>query len=175
MEFGFLERAVDGVIWRALLLHDMQGEALTSQIKNLSTRIHLAKQLLTLVHTDSLQPKIIADVMTQVSKLNSFRNNLVHGPWGTYDMTLDFWEKTSVSDKNFKPKMFRVKRQEILDNITLAQETRAALLELRDSVVGSFLEEIGHVPWPEKLRRRTRPRRQTPRQNQKQPPHPPKS
>jgi hypothetical protein len=52
MEFGFLESGVVGAIHRALLLHEMQGEALTSQIKNLSTRISLAQQLLLVLHTN---------------------------------------------------------------------------------------------------------------------------
>lgn len=146
MEFGFLERQIDGIIWRALFLHEMQGEALTSQIRNLSTRIHLAQRLLLILHTNTAQPKAIERLMATTIKLNKFRNDLVHGPWGLYDMTHQFWEKTSVTGHDFKPKMFRVKRQEILDNINRTRETREALAKLTDSVVREYLTEHGASP-----------------------------
>src|ERR1700732_437910 len=155
-----------------MFLHEMQGEALTSQIKNLSTRILLAKQLLMILHIEVSQPKRIAEVMKAVSELNSFRNNLVHGPWGLYDMTHHdvthhFWEKTKVDGSNFKPKTFRVKRQDVLDNVKRVRETREVLAKLTGSIVSDFLREIEHVPWPEKLRRRERRRRRTRGQTRK--------
>jgi hypothetical protein len=155
-----LERAIDGVIHRALLLHEMQGEALTSQIRSLSTKIGLAEQLLLVLHTNSAQPPQIRAVMKVTAELNKFRNNLVHGSWGLYDLTQHFWEKSWV-EGNFKRKTFRVKREEILENINRARETREALLNLRDNVVREFLAEMKHVPWPEKLRRKARKRRRT--------------
>lgn len=161
MEFGFLESAVDGVIHRALLLHEMQGETLTSQIRNLSTKISLAQQLLLILHTNSAQPAQIRAAMEATTKLNKFRNNLVHGPWGVYDLTHHFWEKNWV-EGGFKRKTFRVKREEILENISRARETRETLIKLRDSVVREFLAEMKHVPWPDKFRRQARKHRRNP-------------
>jgi len=154
MEFGFLERDIDDVIWQALFLHKMQGEALTSQVKNLSARINLAQQFLLILHIEASQPQQIKQVMKEIGELNSFRNNLVHGPWGLYDLKLHFWEKTKVDGHNFKPKTFQIRRQDIMDNIKRLQNTRKLLAKLTQSIITSFLQEMEDVPWHPRLARR---------------------
>jgi hypothetical protein len=99
--------------------------------------------------------------MKAVGELNSFHNNLVHGPWGVYDMQFRFWEKTKVDGANYKLKTFRVKREEIVENIKRAREIRESLLKLTGTVVREFLQEMRHEPWPDKLRRQVRRRHRT--------------
>jgi hypothetical protein len=161
MEFGRLESAVDGVLHKALLLHERQGHALTSQIRSLSTKLDLAQELLLIMVTNTAQPVPIKSLVKEIVSLNTFRNNLVHGAWGMYDLAGQFWEKTWVEGRAFKTKTFRVKRDEVIAAINRAREAREALTRLSNGVVREFLAEVKHVPWPDKLRRQARKRRKT--------------
>lgn len=145
--FGFLEKEVDWSIGKLLSVHDRQAEAVTSQIKNMSARIRLIRKLVyLLVHSNIL--RMYANLYTNELRVqNSFRNNLVHGPWTAYSMSDGYWQKVRVDGNDFKYKTFEVHKQEIEDMRIGAFHLKNRLSNFSSAVVNAYETGVESIPW----------------------------
>lgn len=113
INFGHLEKTVDWAIGAFLRVHERQGEAVTSQILNLASRIKLITKLCNLLTSDAEERRAIKAMEIRISALNTFRNQVVHGQWGAYHVNEKAYTKVSVNPRNFEYKSVSITVPEI--------------------------------------------------------------
>jgi hypothetical protein len=154
IRFGYLEKEIDVAIGYLLIVHNRQSEAVTSQIKNLSGRINLIHRLVVLLTSDKTVRQRAMEITKELRRLNTYRNNLVHGPWGGYVSTTGgdgYWLKNRFDGNDFKTKVFEVRIDDIKANTNAAAKVRAELSNFSRDVTKKHLERHGYVPWFDKL------------------------
>jgi hypothetical protein len=137
IRFGYLERSVDHAIASLLKIHERQGEALASQIASLRSRIRLIEKLSYLLTSDEAQREAATGIVDEVIELNSYRNSLVHGPWGSFHVSAReelYWSKLTTNPQNFKTREFQVKLSELKANTNRVTQADARL--------GNFIQQL---------------------------------
>jgi hypothetical protein len=154
--FGVLEARVDNCIGALLIVENRQAQDVTSQIKNFSSRISLVQQLThRLTKRESKYRAQIKEITVELRKLNTYRNSLVHGPWGSFTEyhdgeTESHWSKIRLDGNDFKYKQFHIRLSELKTNTNLVTITCVKMVNLISSVVKEHLERHEHVPWFDK-------------------------
>ena len=172
MAFGSLEKDIDSGI--GILLHPTVWESnlIPPQIKNLSARIALLNQLVVLFSgKDEYRTRANA-VTRDARRLNTFRNNIVHGSWGGHSKPEGneaFWMKFRDDGNDFRTKLFEVRLSEIVSNTSACNETSDSLIALVCDVARLIGKQNGFVPWfdipPEQLAQKGRIRDKSPQQD----------
>ena len=135
ISFGYLERDVDWAIAALLQVHLRQGEAITSQIKNLSARIRLINKLCKLLTANDADRKIMKAICSKITLCNIYRNNLVHGPWGAQLIQENAWQKHRVEPQDFKVKWFELRLNELEEKIALVRSTGPELINFVQKIL----------------------------------------
>ena len=137
IRFGYLEKTIDWSITSLLELHNRQGEAVASQILNLRSRIRLIEKLCYLVTADPVGRKTVTEIVKEIVELNSYRNGLLHGQWGSYHMSASeefYWSKLDVNPQNFKYREFQVRLSELTANLERIRQA--------DMRLGNFIQQV---------------------------------
>jgi hypothetical protein len=155
MAFGSVEKRVDEAIGNLLAIHGRQAEAITSQIKNLSARISLISRLVILLTNDVTSRARATEITKELRRLNTYRNNVVHGSWGAYHMPGDpseepYWSKLRVDGNNFKIKGFEVRLSELKKNRNDAVIVSVELTNFALEVIRDHMKRHEYAPWFEK-------------------------
>ena len=110
--FGLLEKKVDDALTQLMdVSHDVGAFSLRP-IQSMVAKINLIEAL-TRLHTKadaSLRTKM-EEIISEIGRQNSFRNDLVHGPWTAHITNFEggenAWQKFKIS-ANYKPRGFNV-------------------------------------------------------------------
>lgn len=152
IRFGYLEKTIDWSITSLLELHTRQGEAVASQILNLRSRIRLIEKLCYLVTADTEHRKAAVEIVEEIVKLNSYRNGLLHGQWGSYHMSANeefYWSKLDVNPQNFRYREFHVKLSELMANLERLDEANMRLSNFIQQVMNDYRQSREQIPSPD--------------------------
>jgi hypothetical protein len=150
MAFGQLEREINTCIGYLLVIHQRQGEVVTSQIKNLVARINLIRRLVILLTADTAIREKAKDLTDELRRLNAYRNKLLHGPLGIYSVQGGYWTKQHFDGNDFKTKTFEVHADEIVANANAAIRVRCDLSNFSREVANDHMKRFEYAPWFEK-------------------------
>ena len=152
INFGYLESSVNWAIGGLLQIHYRQTEAVTSQIINLRSRIRLIEKLCWLLTADVQHRETISEIIKEIADLNSYRNRLLHGPWGAYSIPPSgegYWQKLYVGSQDFKYKMFEAKLSDITENTNRIVHAKVDLTNLVQDVIREREALIESDPSPD--------------------------
>ena len=129
--FGLLERLIDERLSELMDIEYVDHGMYALSTMDLLTRANLLR-----VYCRKDDPAPQAEMKTiylELEELNTFRNNLVHGPWTSYMQTDpdegSSWQKTRVS-RRFKTQFFDVRRDQINDKTTAIEGIKTRLTRL---------------------------------------------
>jgi hypothetical protein len=145
--FGYLEKDIDWCI-SALLQIDAtrQGPSVASQIRNLSSRIALVQALFKLLTADSTQRSEMKEIVKKLKTFSTFRNALLHGPWGAYMVESKTWQKVRLNPQNFKMQTTEVTVENIESHALDIIQTGVKLLNLVQTVAKEHVERGAPSP-----------------------------
>ena len=152
IRFGYLEKTIDTSITGLLELHTRQGEAVASQILNLRSRIRLIEKLCYLVTADTEHRKAVTEIVEEIVKLNTYRNGLLHGQWGSYHMSGNeesYWSKLDVNPQNFKYREFQVRLSELTTNLKRITAADVRLSNFIQQVLNDHHQSSEQPPSPD--------------------------
>ena len=109
-----------------------------TSILSLHARISLIEKLCLLLTADVDQRKEMGKIAKEILALNTYRNDLVHGPWrGFVTPSADkeaYWQKISVK-RNFKHKVVEIRLSEIQANTNRTIQANARLTTLVQAIL----------------------------------------
>lgn len=138
--FGYLEFHVDNAVGTLTQLHSRQTEAIAAQIQSVPAKARLIEKLVTLLTTDEKIRFEAKKIRATISSVNTFRNKLLHGPWGgcvTEPPNEIYWTKIYVDPQSFKFKTVDIRVSEINKNEHLAWKAISEVGTLAKSAVAA--------------------------------------
>jgi hypothetical protein len=101
--FGMLEQDVDKGLSALLKIPYFDlGQATFAQVNSLITLCKLLEALTRSATTDQIKLDQMTTLVSRISSQNTFRNNLVHGPWTAYFTPQEGeagWQKMGINSK----------------------------------------------------------------------------
>ncbi len=138
IQFGYLEMNVDWSMTALVQIHSRQGEAIASQIISLRSRIRLLEKLCQLITDDAGHRETMGEIVEEIVDLNTYRNRLLHGPWGSYHIPPSgeaSWQKIYVGSQDFKYKNFSVILSELRTNTSRIVQVSSRLTNVVQEVL----------------------------------------
>lgn len=81
-EWAFVEMAMEMMIWGLIPIDNNTGYRVTAHIGS-ETRLHILGALAEVRISDPVQKKLVAQLITDIRRLRTERNNIVHSVWLT--------------------------------------------------------------------------------------------
>lgn len=145
--FGYLEKDIDWCISALLKIDEIrQGPSVASQIRNLSSRIALVQALFKLLTADATQRREMKEVVEKLKIFSTFRNTLLHGPWGAYFVERKMWQKPRLNPQNFKMQTTEITVDDIENNARDVIQVGVKLLNLVQRVAKEHAERAARSP-----------------------------
>lgn len=133
--FGYLEKDIDWCISGLLQIDEIsQGPSVASQIRNLSSRIELVQALFKLLTSNAAQRNEMKEIVKKLKTFSTFRNALLHGPWGAYALESKTWQKPRLNPQNFKMQITEITAENIENHARDIVQTGVDLLNLVQTV-----------------------------------------
>lgn len=145
--FGYLEKDIDWCISALLQIDQIrQGPSVASQIRNLSSRIELVQALFKLLTSDLDERNEMKGIVKQLKTFSTFRNALLHGPWGMYGIHNKTWQKPRLNPQTFKMQVTEITVAAIEDHARDVVATGSQLLRLVQEVAKRHAERASPPP-----------------------------
>jgi len=129
--FGHLEEQIDWCISRMLDAQSTRAApSVASQIRNICSRIALIEALFRELTSDAKQRTEMHSLIQALRRVITFRNGVLHGPWGTSIDDKRTWHKPRTHPADLSPGSFEVTVAAIDEHIQRAAEIGNALVGL---------------------------------------------
>lgn len=135
-----------------LQLHDrLQGQVLVAEIRNTDTLLNLFVPLLKALSREPKRSKEAKALVERLRSVNTFRNDLLHGPWGAYFAEDGQFQKLNKKSSSATVKAYHFTVAEIENQTCEVMQVQGDLKKFVQDVLNEHRAKRGYTLWHDEL------------------------